>query len=113
MKRTFLLASLGRLRTTMKHGRWCKKRKQYGLNAHVSWQQRQLYDQLVQIYGKDRVYLEHWVGRYRLDIHLPFEGLCFELDDASHADRELEDKRRDNCLALSGIKTIRLKPMRG
>jgi very-short-patch-repair endonuclease len=92
----------------MKHGRWCKKRKQYQRNTHVSWQQRQLDDQLVHIYGKDRVFLEHWVGHYRLDIHLPFEGLCFELDDASHVGRELEDRRRDNSLALSGIKTIRL-----
>jgi very-short-patch-repair endonuclease len=97
----------------MKHERWVKIRKQYGRSAHVSWQQRQLFNQLVDVYGKDRVFLEHWIGHYRLDIYLPFERLCFELDDSSHAGRQLKDKRRDNCLALSGIKTIRLKPISG
>ena len=86
----------------MSQFKWSKTKRERKQNAHVSWQQRQLYDQLVSIYGKEDVFLEHWYYKYRLDIYVVSERLAFELDDESHNFKQRYDRRRDRDLAQCG-----------
>lgn len=51
---------------------------------------------------------QYEIGRYRADFFFPDVKLCVEVDGAQHAQRKVQDQRRDKHLQERGIKTMRI-----